>query len=334
MTKDAVVHWHSWHIYYYGDQDALLARGVQPVIAPLLTAGVVKRFFFLRYWQGGPHVRLRVLAPADLPLGPPAGIDEAIRGYLRREPGVAVADAEILHDMELEVAGRRKEEPMAIVPGDCVRAVRYEPEYDKYGGPEGVKVAEELFHHSSEVVLDTIGHIAGSPRRRLGMGFLMTFCALRSVGLDGPAIADFFAHYCRLWAPWAVDDRETMWRRGLEEHRATLVRQADALLAGNAAPEHAARWEAAIDRAWSSIRAQADTVLPYIDFIGRDAPREHREKALLASYIHTHNNRLGVIPGGEAYLAYLGHHAVSAACGLAAQDLDAMASQRQGAGRT
>jgi thiopeptide-type bacteriocin biosynthesis protein len=312
-----------------------MLRGIRPVIDSLLASGATSRFFFLRYWQGGPQVRLRVLAPTDLPLGPPAGIEErieeGIESFLSEEPGEPAIDTSGLYDeMERDVARRRQEDTVAIVTGNCVRRVPYEPEYEKYGGPQGVKVAEELFHRSSEIVLDTISEIDGSARRRMGIGWVMSFSALRAAGLRGPEIADFFAYYCRLWSPWAVDDRELRWKRGLEEHRAQLIRQASAMLSGKAASEQTERWEAAVGHAWSSVRLHADDVLPHVDFIGRDTSREHRQRALLASYIHTHNNRLGIIPGGEAYLAYLGHHAVSAACELAPQSLDVMETQREG----
>ncbi|MFC7614598.1 lantibiotic dehydratase C-terminal domain-containing protein [Actinokineospora soli] len=72
MSEDRV--WRSLHVYRYGEQDAFLVDGVAPVIDGLRESGALADFFFLRYWQGGHHVRVRLLldrAQAD------AAVEEA-----------------------------------------------------------------------------------------------------------------------------------------------------------------------------------------------------------------------------------------------------------------
>ncbi|GAA3222657.1 hypothetical protein GCM10020256_30240 [Streptomyces thermocoprophilus] len=56
--------WHSLHLHRYAGQDRFLVEHLTPVVAPLRDSGELESFFFLRYWQGGHHIRLR-LRPAD-----------------------------------------------------------------------------------------------------------------------------------------------------------------------------------------------------------------------------------------------------------------------------
>ena len=53
--------WISLHIHRRGGMDHLLMGGVSPLIEHLRREGVLARWFFLRYWDGGPHLRLRLL---------------------------------------------------------------------------------------------------------------------------------------------------------------------------------------------------------------------------------------------------------------------------------
>ena len=58
--------WVCWHLHVGAMgadlMDSVLLDGVVPVLAEL----PVSKWFFVRYWQGGPHLRLRM---RDLPEG-------------------------------------------------------------------------------------------------------------------------------------------------------------------------------------------------------------------------------------------------------------------------
>jgi hypothetical protein len=61
--------WVAAHVFHQGDLDALVVQAVGPVVDDLVTAGLVDDWFFLRHWEGGLHVRLRVrcVTPAAAP---------------------------------------------------------------------------------------------------------------------------------------------------------------------------------------------------------------------------------------------------------------------------
>src|SRR5215475_1105633 len=59
--------WVSAHVFYQGDLTELLVNGIVPLTRELTHDGMAALlcgtpgWFFLRYWEGGPHLRLRVL---------------------------------------------------------------------------------------------------------------------------------------------------------------------------------------------------------------------------------------------------------------------------------
>lgn len=52
--------WVSAHVFHQGDSDALIADAIGPLVEDLLEKGLADSWFFLRHWEGGLHVRLRV----------------------------------------------------------------------------------------------------------------------------------------------------------------------------------------------------------------------------------------------------------------------------------
>src|SRR5690242_5681489 len=58
--------WASYHIFYYAlSCHQVLLEIVLPVVRDLWNRRQLIRFFFIRYGEGGPHVRLRVLGSPE-----------------------------------------------------------------------------------------------------------------------------------------------------------------------------------------------------------------------------------------------------------------------------
>ena len=302
--------WRALHVHRYGDQDGFLVDGLAPALAPLRDRGVLQLWFFLRYWQGGPHIRVRLHldpARADSALIEVAG---RLRDWLAAAPCSAMFDAEeFQRDAQPTLAALEDEAANTVYPPDTVREAPYRPEFAKYGGPRGVAIAEKFFDRSSAVVLAALPRVDGSSSRRLGAGFSGMVRGLGAVGLSPAELAAFFAHYCMLWSPYVFDQFLDTWPELLAVHRPTLLAHTGAVLD---------RTDPAQDPFAAAVRdavAAAAEVLPEVTLLGPDAPPRRRRQALLASYLHTHNNRMGLTPGHEAFLGYLGHHVLSAYAG-------------------
>ncbi|HET8643134.1 MAG TPA: lantibiotic dehydratase C-terminal domain-containing protein [Pseudonocardiaceae bacterium] len=308
-STDEGASWHSLHVHRYSGQDEFITDGLRPVLAPLLSCGAVSRFFFLRYWQGGHHVRVRLLL-AD---GSVAGeVAAKLGAYLAEHPGDGGFDAErFAREAQPTMAALEGERISEIHPEDTILRAEYEPELAKYGGPLGVAVAEEYFARSSEIAIDAIGDIAGRSGRRLGVGFSTMLRGLCAAGLTPPEMAGFFAHYCVLWAPYVFDQFRAAWPDLLRERRSVLLPHAETLLARADRLAKTDRFAGAIAAARSAVHAAGDEVLGRVTLAGADATAARRWQVLLVGYLHTHNNRIGLIPEHEAFLGYLGHHVLS-----------------------
>lgn len=139
--------------------DRLLHEAVAPLARQLVAAGAADRWFFLRYEDPGFHLRVRFHGDAG-----------AIRAEL--DPLVArLLDAGLVHDAAHST---------------------YRREVERYGGPEGIELAEAVFHADSEAVVDLL-HLfapgAAGLDARWRIGFLGTERLLQDLGLDPGARA-------------------------------------------------------------------------------------------------------------------------------------------------
>ncbi|WP_062357760.1 lantibiotic dehydratase C-terminal domain-containing protein [Herbidospora yilanensis] len=161
--------WISLHVFHRSDTDLLLTTAVHRLVGELELGG----YFFLRYWEGGPHLRLRLLPRIP---GDAAAIEKhataALEKHLAAHPTTGPWDRERYTLLAGEWARR---EGLAaydrrLRPDDHVEAIPYRPEYVTFGGPEAVAAVERHFADSSRIALAVL---RGEPdrRRRLGHAF-------------------------------------------------------------------------------------------------------------------------------------------------------------------
>jgi len=100
---------------------------VAPVVRRATRSGAADRWFFLRYGDPDQHLRVRLH-------GRPERLRRSVLPALERAVAPFLADGRIWR----------------------VTVDTYEREIERYGGPEGIELAEELFHRDSEAALDII----------------------------------------------------------------------------------------------------------------------------------------------------------------------------------
>jgi hypothetical protein len=191
--------WYGLHIHRYTEQDAFLVDAVAPAVAPLYDSGVLERSFFLRYWQGGHHIRLRLRLAGPDPESGERHVREVagrLAAHLAEFPGGPGPTAEEFRDAQATMAALESETPDELRPPDSIHRVPYTPEYGKYGGEDGVAIAERFFDRSSAVALAALRAIDGSSAKRLGTAFSMMLRGLGAARLSPADMAAFFAHYC------------------------------------------------------------------------------------------------------------------------------------------
>ncbi|MFE4974441.1 thiopeptide-type bacteriocin biosynthesis protein [Kitasatospora sp. NPDC056651] len=282
MTTQAlpVARWHSLHLALplsAREADAFLTED----LAPLMDGLADGDWFFIRYGEGGPHLRIRYRARAGDRGGPgDRGGADALAADLTR------------------LAARRTppDGPWADGHG-TVTEVPYEPETERYGGPALLPIAEEVFTHSTRTAVGALRALGAAPRDRLPLALDLAHTTAHALGLDELAASRWLRRHAASWR-WVTEFRplpgaavhsrvNTVFARQRDAlaHRARTLRTA--LDAGTAAPR-LADWAARVTEADAAMRAAAPA--------GTD---DERLAWVWASQLHMLFNRLGVGPDEE-----------------------------------
>jgi thiopeptide-type bacteriocin biosynthesis protein len=276
MRQERTV-WHPWHLHLASDARSLQDRVVTDVIAPVVGDLGGRPWFFIRYWQAGPHLRLRI---GDLDEQSSASAEQSLRERLAAAGRLAadeepVSQAGYRASAERFAAGERGTDRVVkdmLPPG--VHRGRYEPEYDRYGGPGLMARTERLFQLSSELVIALLPHLSAAGTRAAA-ALRATLSAAAALG-DATEQAAFYARGLAMWRGIAAG-------YGLPGERIELLcRQAGAAGAGSDVDpgDHGSfgPWHVAIVRLAGELRRD-----------GRDHPAR-----VVSSHVHMFHNRLGL----------------------------------------
>ncbi|MGX7761440.1 thiopeptide-type bacteriocin biosynthesis protein [Streptomyces angustmyceticus] len=151
--------WVCAHVFYDTDQDALLARCVEPVVTELERRGLIQRYFFLRYWEGGPHVRLRLLPTRARDRAAVAEVAEHRLGaFLAASPAPDVVDRSHFAQVAQGLAGLegRAGHDDVLRPNNTAEFLPYEREHADYGQGAAIAAVERHFCESSRLALSVV----------------------------------------------------------------------------------------------------------------------------------------------------------------------------------
>ncbi len=289
--------WQSVHIVYYDSQDRLLVRIVGPVCAELARRGDIRQFFFIRYLDGGPHVRLRVMPAADRGGAPVLkALAELLRLEVRREPSLAT-DAELLDRHGGEVRASSRFGPLR--PNNTVHCERYMPELDRYGGEAGLAIVEPLFCESSRIALHLLEDGEMSDAERLNSGLRLLVEGASTFIEDLSMARRFFGSYAASALGsigLTMADQQRLQATFLQRCASSLPRMADVL---QRAFSLAMTRRAASD--WARPMQKAVTDL-HAAGVG-DSVGQPKVSMVASSCMHMMSNRMGLTPLQEAYLA-------------------------------
>jgi thiopeptide-type bacteriocin biosynthesis protein len=256
--------------------ERILVDFATPIARDLRGAPELHSLFFARYNVPSWQIRFRVL-------GRPGWIEGPVR--------------------------ERIESSLSTLEGvDRIEFAQYDRETERYGGEEGMALAEKLFLHDSLAVLDLMeaerrGLLAKTRRE---WSLLMTERLLDLLGFDRARRLAFYATGYR-WTSemgtWKEAELETVEKRyqelkpGLQDLFTGEQSRHPELLWGGEEP-----WRIA-ERCVAASRPVVEAILE-----AHAAGRIHQDLTELAwSYTHMHCNRLGIDPTPEALLRYFMH---------------------------
>ncbi|MFH8368381.1 thiopeptide-type bacteriocin biosynthesis protein [Streptomyces sp. NPDC018031] len=280
MTTDT---WHSYHLFLHSgteDTDGFLVEDAAPLLDGLVASGDATEWFFIRYGEDGPQVRVRVrglraAAAAELPA--------ALSRAAKERP--AVAGSWPSHHGE-------------------VRTVAYVPETRRYGGPRALPAAERVFVVSSRVALEALRVLRRLPggSQRLAVAADLAHATVHALGMDRLRGAQWLRRHAAGWR-WVTEVPllpgaavHTRVNSVYASQRPTLERRARAVregLDGDTAAPWLTDWVHLVRDTDGLLRTELGedgaAVLPWV----------------WASQLHMLLNRLGISPDEERAMCRL-----------------------------
>lgn len=159
--------WLSFHLYYYDGLLPPILGFVRPVVIDLLQYDKIDRFFFIRYGLGGPHIRFR--------LQPLPGKDDEVRARVDRQAMEFLASTPSRSSLSREAVENSTrsilesdphETDGTVYPDNTFMPVPFQPETNRYGGPELLAASLDFFSVSSMEALAFLDRHAATPRSR------------------------------------------------------------------------------------------------------------------------------------------------------------------------
>jgi hypothetical protein len=147
--------WVSAHLHYSGDLDAMVIDAMGPLGERLVEDGLAVRWFHLRHWDGGPHLRMRVQPrPGRADEVRAAILDEGKR-FFDRLPGTTSPTLREYTDLAGRTAAWEGSEHYLTEPrpDNTVEFVPYEREHGRYGHGASITACERHFAESSTTAL-------------------------------------------------------------------------------------------------------------------------------------------------------------------------------------
>ncbi|MDF5756346.1 lantibiotic dehydratase C-terminal domain-containing protein [Spongiactinospora sp. TRM90649] len=291
--------WVSLHAFHQGDLDPLIAEAVLPAVRGLVEDGLAGSWFFLRYWEAGSHVRVRVSTTPEGRGAVESKLAVCLGSYLDAHPSGPWKDPELYPGLAGKLAAYEGLDTCEreLRPVDTVASIPYRPERDAYGDGSSLAAVERHFCDSSRLAATVIeSRTSASRRRGLALENAMTMLAV--VRPDLPEVAAEYAA--------GVDRTDGPPLRSAELHRAYLA-QRDRLRA-----QISAAWSADDDSEWRRSIVRLTRELREID-LDVEPPRSPLAwqvsptpiEGILMRCTHLFNNRVGVSMADEMYVTYL-----------------------------
>lgn len=274
--------WSSIHVYLRWAPehvDVFLSDDLGPIMAALTETGQIGDWFFIRYGEGGPHLRIRMRGAAQATV-------TSLRTRLTRL--VRAVGYPVAQDLPA-----RDE----WYPHGQVREEVYEPETERYGGSVALEVAEDVFCHSTQVALLALARTKPRPAR-MAIAVDLVLATASALDLDALGTVRWLRRGAIAWR----------WHRDLTTLAPPMVQEpalrAAAAQAGVVARRFAEIQSAAGNRNWLTGRWTADVRAARARL--ETAPDLGRERWLQiwSSQVHMLLNRLGLLPDEERSLSW------------------------------
>ncbi len=269
--------WRSLHIFYYDNHDKLLCCGILPIIQKYN----IQQFFFIRYWEKGPHIRLRIKTNDDVLI---EKIINDLEKYILANRSTASISKEYYNDLTQIYAEKERLESESwqeLIPNNTICRMRYIPEIDKYHGEKGVKIAENEFCFSSFLAINVLLKVKSKSEKMLcGAAYAMELvdCVLK----NDEAKLRFLKLYRKYWEKFSeiTPSSKEQIRQIVSKINCEYIRKIERMYARSVGNFHKDIFEK----------------------LGND---DKKQFDFLMNFVHLFNNRIGIIPYEEIQTTFI-----------------------------
>ncbi|MFD2171146.1 lantibiotic dehydratase C-terminal domain-containing protein [Tumebacillus lipolyticus] len=311
MIGETEREWAGFHIFYhhFEKQDDLLLDCLFPAVRKLQAEGHCREWFFLRYWEGGPHIRIRFLQPSEQV---EAYIREQAVAFIEANPPQAEMSATAYyanHKFDGEAVDR---DSLPWYGSGSIVRLPYEPEFKRYGGSAAMEVSEDLFNSSSDLVEQVLRATRGEYQKRMNIAMDLMLLTALCLGVRVEDVGMFFERYMYSWQTFVDQPEAQRVKIGeLYERQRDVWKPRFRTLVEfvNSDQEFLfyRQWVDQLKRAFArleEIALRGELVCPYDDDpVDSERRRRYAIASIAVSQIHMTNNRLGVLMSYEHYLS-------------------------------
>lgn len=285
--------------------DAILHL-IQPAVDELKARGRIERAFFIRYNEGGNHLRLRVLGRRE-------DVLRHARNYLNQQiEAFFAAHGEIVAG-PLDTGPDGMDDPRwsPRQPYSVQRPLysyeydRYIPEYNRYGGGLGLLVSERHFDASSHITFQVLARARRFRGSRQTAALFLMVGACAAFGMSDEEKVDAFARQSCYWVrSRLLTPTHMRWFDETYQRQQETLRRLFSLAQPSAVESRSgAFWLPIVEQWQRNLSATYDELLA----LKRQGKLEAPLSVVALFYIHMLCNRLGILPPEEACLAYILH---------------------------
>jgi thiopeptide-type bacteriocin biosynthesis protein len=189
--------WKSYHIFIRDSkqQEDLIIK-INDYFQIRLEEKSVQKWFYIRYWEGGPHIRVRYVRNNQI-------VDEQFQEFIQSElvsyPSIKLSKEDFYAGIDVKLEGFEQE--LADFPWyaeKTIKEIAYLPELERYGGSENIQLSEELFFFSSLMAAKLISITRNSLQTRLLMIMYILNYLMLNLNIEGKYQINWleFLEYC------------------------------------------------------------------------------------------------------------------------------------------
>lgn len=328
--------WMAGHLHFSGNPNPMLYELVGPFLKTARREGRIDRFFFIRYWTEGQHIRIRMRPKPGIDRRELQGdFEDATNSFLARRPfllpSMQLESPEVLKTTFLAEYPESKwnetygvDGTMPLRDPNQLLWTHYEPEFGRYGGVHGMTLSERHFESSSNLIF-TLLETSNLHIRSITLGAAAQVMTAMMLALLGsvPATLTFLENYEKRWRNgWGglYAPRAASFEEAFRTQAETIVPRIESVVqATQIALDDPTRPERSYLESWArecrSVRREIEELAAagLLTFPRqRDSEvwdlqpdPEIATRGLAFSYVHMMNNRLGVPIVDEIYLSFL-----------------------------